>query len=138
MPSPTQLKTGAVLYMLHRGVFSSVPHYCIVLNCRSEPESVILLSVITSQVEKRKKRNKAIKDDPRAIVEISPQEYSPLTKLSVVDCSSTIKTTRAQLEIDMQTAVRKQDIPEKILEKIILGILVSKIVPEADKSLLRE
>ncbi len=38
----------------------------------------------------------------------------------------------------MQTAVRKQDIPEKILEKIILGVLVSKIVPEADKSLLRE
>ena len=137
MPLPPPLKKGAVVYMRHRSVLSTKPHFCILLNCHDDPDSVILLSVITSQVEKRKQRNTAIGEDPRVIVDISPNDYPELTVDSAVDCSSIIKTSRATLEIDAKTAKRKTDIPKSVLEKIIVGVLVCKTVPEAYKKLLR-
>jgi hypothetical protein len=78
------LREGTVYYFIHHSVFSPEPHYFIVVNSDPLAQKLLLLAVVTSQIDKVKLRRKACLD---TLVEISPVTFDVLTKPSIVDCN---------------------------------------------------
>lgn len=78
------LREGTVYYFAHHSLTSAEPHYFIVVNSDPLSQKVLLLSVVTSQVDKVKLRRKACLD---SVVEMTPENFNILTKPSIVDCN---------------------------------------------------
>lgn len=78
------LREGTVYYFAHHTLSSAEPHYFIVVNSDPIKQKVLLLSVVTSQVEKVKLRRKACLE---TVVEMTQADFNVLTKPSIVDCN---------------------------------------------------
>lgn len=78
------LREGTVYYFPHRSLTSPEPHYFIVVNSDPLAQKVLLLAVVTSQIETVKLRRKACLE---TLVELAPKEFDVLTKPSIVDCN---------------------------------------------------
>ena len=78
------LREGSVYYFPHHSLTSPEPHYFIVVNSNPLTQKVLLLAVVTSQIENVKLRRKTCLD---TLVELSPKEFDVLTKSSIVDCN---------------------------------------------------
>lgn len=78
------LREGTVYYFAHHSLTSTEPHYFIVVNSDPIKQKVLLLSVVTSQIEKVKLRRKACLE---TVVELTPTDLDLLTKPSIVDCN---------------------------------------------------
>ena len=79
------LREGSVYYFTDRSLTSPEPHFFIVVNADPLKQKVLLLSVVTSQVEKVRLRRRACLE---TLVELSPHDLpGVLTKLSIVDCN---------------------------------------------------
>ena len=72
------------------------------------------------------------------LVEISPEEYSELTKETIIDCNNCF--IRPLSEIDEKLKNKEirnhDDLPEQILEKIIAGLHASPMIAEDIKEML--
>ena len=78
------LREGTVYYFAHHTLSSPEPHYFIVVNSDPLTQKVLLLAVVTSQIDKVKLRHRAC---PETLVEMGPQDFSVLTKPSIVNCN---------------------------------------------------
>lgn len=78
------LREGSVYYFIHHSLTSPEPHYFIVVNADPLAQKVLLLAVVTSQMEKVKLRRKACLE---TLVELTPAMFDVLTKPSIVDCN---------------------------------------------------
>jgi hypothetical protein len=54
------LRTGSVYYFVDRGLNSPEPHYFIVINSDPMAQEVLVLNVITSQVDKVRQRRSSL------------------------------------------------------------------------------
>jgi hypothetical protein len=78
------LREGTVYYFAHHTLTSPEPHYFIVVNSDPLTQKVLLLAVVTSQIDKVKLLRKACVE---TLVEMSPDTFDVLTKPSIVDCN---------------------------------------------------
>jgi hypothetical protein len=78
------LREGSVYYFVERHITSPEPHYFIVVNSNPLTQQVLLLSVVTSQVEDVKLLRKSC---PETLVELGPDTFDVLKKPSIVDCN---------------------------------------------------
>ena len=78
------LREGSVYYFPHHSLSSPEPHYFIVVNSDPLAQKVLLLAVVTSQIDKVRLRRKACLE---TLVELTSKEFDVLTKPSIVDCN---------------------------------------------------
>lgn len=78
------LREGSIYYFPDRSLTSPEPHYFIVVNSDPIAQRVLLLSVVTSQVESVKLRRKTC---PETLVELSPSLCDVFKKDCIVDCN---------------------------------------------------
>ena len=79
------LREGSIYYFTHRPLTSPEPHYFLVVNSDPITQRVLLLSVVTSKVEKVKIRRKSC---PETLVELGPADLPGILTLpSIVDCN---------------------------------------------------
>ena len=78
------LREGSVYYFRERSLRSAEPHYFIVVNSNPLTQEVLVMGIVTSKIAEVKQRRRLI---PETIVEISPQVFDILKKLSIVDCN---------------------------------------------------
>ncbi len=135
MPPNPSLPQGAVFYMLQRCVESPQPHYLIVLNANAATDKLIVLGVITSQIEKSKKRAALRNRVPESLVEFSPQDYWPLTKPSLIDCNECVVTSAHWFRQEVKSAERCANVPPALLARILEGVRVSGTKNEIKKLL---
>jgi len=138
MPVPEQkflstLCQGAVYFAPTR-VGSANYHYCIVMNENPTTDDLVLLEIISSQVEKTKLR---ISKQPlyyaSSAVEMDQTTVSFLHKPSIVDCNSCLECSKGLFAQDLKEprATYAGQIPHDLLEKLIAETLASKgIRPE--------
>src|SRR4051794_14673110 len=88
------LRTGSVFYCTDRALTSPEPHYFIVVNSNPLDQHVLVLTVVTSQVEKVKRWRR---DLPGTVVEIGPSDYPELSVPSIVDCNSVFRRSLREL-----------------------------------------
>lgn len=129
------LRTGSVYYFQSRELSSGQPHFFIVVNRDPIGTKLLLLTIVTSKVDKVRIRNR---ERPHTVVEISPQEYTEFTMLSAVDCNVVLEKTLSELSgLVRRKEVRyHRDLSPEIFCKIKAAILASPLVADEMKLLL--
>jgi hypothetical protein len=85
------LRAGSVFYFQSRELFSPVPHFFIVVNREPIVTRLLLLTIVTSKLEKVRLRNR---ERPETVVEISPLEYGEFEVPSAVDCNVGVRPSQ--------------------------------------------
>ena len=131
------MQVGNVFYGMYREFPTGKPHYLIVISTPTETMPFLVLTAITSQVEKAKRRLQVNGLPPETLVDISPSDYPSLHFPSVIDCNYPVKCRQQLFEMDFGSFNRKVDMPMTIVNKIVSGILQSPLVTDEIKNLLR-
>jgi hypothetical protein len=130
------LREGTVYYFAHHTLTSPDPHYFIVVNSDPLKQKVLLLSVVTSQVEKVKLRRRACLE---TVVEMTAADFDVLTKSSIVDCND---LKEISLEVfNGNFAANKikyfaKDLPAPLRKALRKAIHASTILTDEQKALV--
>lgn len=131
------LRAGTVYYFVHRETTSTEPHYFIILNRNPSQDTLLLLTIASSQIERVSRRRQNV--PPQTLVRIAAVDYRPFSKDSIVDCNRVFELGRGELIAKHQSGEIRhhEDLPSPILAKIVAGVLASPLVPEEQKRLIR-
>lgn len=129
------LRAGSVYYFQSRELTSGEPHFFVVVNREPITNKLLLLTIVSSKVEKVRLRNR---ERPGTVVEISPQEYDEFKVLSAVDCNVVLEKPLAELVgLVRRKEVRyHRDMPAEIFSRIKAAIQASPLVVDELKTLL--
>jgi hypothetical protein len=130
------LREGTVYYFAHHSLSSPEPHYFIVVNSDPLTQKILLLSVVTSQVEKVKLRRKACLE---TVVEMTPQTFGVLTKDSIVDCNDLKEIPLAIFNAQFVAGKIKyfdQDLPAALRRALRKAIHASIVLSDEQKTLI--
>ena len=129
------LRAGSVYYFQSRELTSGEPHFFVVVNREPITTRLLLLTIVSSKVEKVHLRNR---ERPGTVVEISPQEYDEFKVLSAVDCNVVLEKPLAELVgLVRRKEVRyHKDMPAEIFARIRAAIQASPLVVDELKTLL--
>jgi hypothetical protein len=129
------LRAGSVYYFQSRELSSRQPHFFIVVNRDPIATKLLLLTIVTSKVDKVRIRNR---ERPHTVVEIPPKEYSEFKLLSAVDCNVVLEKSLSELSgLVRRKEVRyHKDLSPEIFGKIKAAILASPLVADELKLLL--
>lgn len=130
------LRPGTVYYFVHRALSSLEPHYFIVVNSRPVADTVVLLAVASSQVEKIRIRRAAMPAETLVLVE--PGDDSPFTKSTLIDCNQVFELPREELvaKFEAKELRHHPDLSPEIMHLVQAGILASPRVDNAHKQLI--
>jgi len=130
------LREGSVFYFQERKLSSAEPHFHIVVN-NPLSQQVLLLTVVTSKVEKVKFRRR---DCLQTLVELSPADLPRiLTEPSIVDCNN---LTHIRLDEFCDRWTRKEiksfkeDLPVPLRKALRSAIHASEILADELKALV--
>ena len=130
------LREGSIYYFPDRSLTSPESHYFIVVNSDPIAQRVLLLSVVTSQVESVKRRRKACLE---TLVELAPEVLDVLKKPSILDCNDLKQVSLAEFNARF---VRKEihcfgkDLPAPLRRALRKAIHASNILPGEMKALV--
>ena len=129
------LRAGSVYYFQARELSSGEPHFFVVVNREPLTAKLLLLTIVTSKVDKVRIRNR---ERPNTVVEISPKEYDEFKVLSAVDCNVVLEKPLSELVglVKRKEVRYHKDLPPEIFAKIKSAILASTLVADELKSLL--
>lgn len=130
------LREGSVYYFAERHITSPEPHYFIVVNSDPLAQQVLLLSVVTSKVDDVKLRRKAC---PETLVEIAPDIFDVLKKLSIVDCNDLKQVPLAEFNarfIRKEIRCFDKDLPVALRKALRKAIHASTILAAEMKALV--
>ena len=129
------LRAGNVYYFQSRELRSGEPHFFVVVNRAPVTTKLLLLTIVTSKVDKVRIRNR---ERPNTVVEISPKEYDEFKVLSAVDCNVVLEKPLSELVglVKRKEVRYHKDLPPEIFAKIKSAILASTLVADELKSLL--
>ena len=85
------MQIGNVFYGVYRGFHSGKPHYLIVIGLPSDIMSYIVLTAVTSQIDKARRRLEINGFPPETLVDVTTEEYPALSMPSLVDCNYPVK-----------------------------------------------
>jgi len=135
----TTIKRGSVYYFKNEEFASNSPHYFVVLNKNPKNGNILILVCATSQVEKRKAIAQKMKFMEGTLVEVSPLDFTFFTKNSLFDCNNVIEISIGSIIEKLsnnELQICPQDMPDKIVNNLVRGVLVSNQVTEGNKKIL--
>jgi len=129
------LRAGSVFYFQTRELNSPEPHFFVVMNRDPLGTGLLLLTIVTSKLDKVRLRNR---ERLETVVEISPAEYDEFRVVSAIDCNVVLEKPLSDLaDLVRRKQVRyHKDMPKPIFEKIRSSVLASPVLAEELKQLL--
>ena len=129
------LRAGSVFYFQARELSSGEPHFFVVVNREPITTKLLLLTIVTSKVDKVRLRNR---ERLNTVVEISPREFSEFKVLSAVDCNVVLEKPLAELAglVKRKEVRYHKDLPPELFSKIKSAIQASPLVADEIKLLL--
>jgi hypothetical protein len=131
------LRAGSVYYFTERALTSAEPHFFIVVNRAPLDSELLLLAVVTSQVEKVKRMRKLM---PETVVDLEPVVFTELSKTSVVDCNQIFSKSLDEFcGLFARKEIRHHnDLPAILLAKIQAAIHSSPLVAQDYKDMISQ
>jgi hypothetical protein len=130
------LREGSVYYFAERSLTSPEPHYFIVVNSNPLAQQVLVLSVVTSQVDSVKLRRKTC---PQTLVELAPDIFDVLTKPCIVDCNDLKQIPLAEFNgrfVRKEIRCFDKDLPVALRKALRKAIHASNILSGEVKALV--
>ena len=130
------LRSGTVYYFQHRALSSPEPHFFVVVNADPINDSILLLAVGSSKINKVRERRKNLPSE--CLVFVDPTDYPEFSRTTVFDCNHVIEIAIADLiqKIQGREIRHHSDLPSQILEKIWTGVQLSLLVDDQHKKML--
>jgi len=131
------IKPGSVYYFSEDSLYSSEPHYFIVINKDPFRERVVLLVCASSKIDKVKQRRRTCPVD--TLIEITSSQYKDFRLNSIVDCNYLLEKTIGQL-VDKLTHNQlwlKTKMDFALVKRLREGVLASPLIERRIKALLR-
>ena len=129
------LREGSIYYFAERHLTSPEPHYFIVVNSDPLAQKLLLLSVVTSQVESVKYFRRHCLE---TVVELTPADLAGvLTKPSIVDCNDLKEVPLAEFNarfVGREIKCFGKDLPKPLQKALRKAIHASKILPAETKA----
>lgn len=124
------LALGDVVYIEHEDVDGI--HYMVILNTAPECNEVLVLGVLTTKIEKRKKFLQLANKDPRSLVEFDYIQHS------AIDCNNLKEISKDLLREKLKTPNYKvgEPLPESIIQQIIEAVMIGD-APQRLKNIIR-
>lgn len=135
------IKRGAVYYFKEDSFASQEPHFFVVLNQFPLTDTILVLACATSKVEKRKSIAEKLGFPQETLVFVGPSEYKEFSEQTVFDCNSIIEKSIQSLtdKLDAKELfLYKTEMPEEIVERLIVGVLMSPQVREGTKKIIQD
>lgn len=130
------LREGSIYYFGDRQLTSELSHYFIVVNSDPLTQLVLVLSVVTSQLESVKRRRKKC---PETLVELGPDLIKVLRKPSIIDCNDLKQIPLAAFNerfVAKEIQYFDNDLPADLRRAIRRAIHASTIVLPEVKALI--
>jgi hypothetical protein len=129
------LRPGSVYYFQTRQLSSPEPHFFVVVNREPITTKLVLLTIVTSKVDKVRLRNR---ERLHTVVEILPKDYDEFKMLSAVDCNVVLEKPLEELAglVKRKEVRYHKDLPPEIFAKVKNAILSSPLVADELKLLL--
>lgn len=130
------LREGSIYYFTERSLTSPEPHYFIVVNSNPLTQHVLVLSVVTSQVENVKLFRKHC---PGTLVELGPDLIDVLNKPSIIDCNDLKQIPLAEFNTRFEgkeICYFDKDLPAPLRRALRKAIHASAVVPDEVKALI--
>jgi len=118
------------------------PHYYFVISSNRVSEVLYLISMVTSQFEKRLYyyQNTPNPHATQSLVRLEPGSFKFIVKESAVDCNTVEQLTKddflKRIDKDVGVNIKERNISTDFKQRIITAILNSPIVAPALKALL--
>ena len=130
------LRSCTVYYFQHRALASPEPHFFAVINSDPVNDSVLILAVGSSKLDKVRERRDGLPGE--CLVVVDPADYPEFSKTTVFDCNHVFEIAMAELIQKLQGAEIRHhsDLPSQILEKVWRGVRLSPLVDDQHKKLL--
>lgn len=137
-PLPLELRfirAGSVFYFRARELSSPQPHFFVVVNREPVATKLLLLTIVTSKVDKVRLRDR---ERPQTVVEISTKDYDEFKVLSAVDCNVVLEKPLWELAglVKRKEVRYHKDLPPEIFARIKAAIQASPLVADELKLLL--
>jgi hypothetical protein len=122
------LRRGCVYYFVDRRTTSTEPHYFVVVNSEPLGDELLLLCIVTSNVERVRRMRICL---PGTTVEIDPTDWpGVLTKPSVIDGNVLFARdldgfVERWKRHEIQECAR---IPDELLEEVRVAVLASPLI----------
>lgn len=140
---PICIEQGSIyLYRLDTtnkdGTLYSGDRFFIVLNTNPKTDEVIILTTITTKVEKQAELIKRTGEDPSTLVQISISDFPNLSKDSVVNCNRIYQITLQELIEKVKNGGKffSFTLPKTVISALVSGVLKSKQVAPEIKEML--
>ena len=130
------LRQGSVLYKAVRGVTSSGPHYLLVINNKPYEKHGVVVSVVTSQIEKRRERLTRLGLNESSLVLLPQNCYPHLKKESAVDCNEISVIPYDELRVYALKDFKSPDFPPEYIQQIVKAVINSPKVSDEIKDIL--
>jgi hypothetical protein len=129
------LRAGSVFYFQSRELTSAEPHFFVIDNREPISTKLLLLTIVTSKVDKVRLRHQ---HHPETVVEIPPADYAEFMMPSAIDCNVVLEKPLAELAgmVRRKEVRYHRDMPPEIFQRIKAAILASPVVEDEFKELL--
>jgi hypothetical protein len=135
------IQTGSVFYFEEEKLSSEEPHYFVVLNKHPRTEQLLILVCASSQIEKSKRRAKALRYVPLTQVFISPSEYPLFSRDTVIDCNYVFDKSHQSLIDKLEQGklgVCTEIMDAEIVRKLKEGVIASPQIAEGIKKIIKD
>ncbi len=141
---PICIEQGSIyLYQLDTVNKDGTPYsgnrFFIVLNLNPQTDEILILSTITTKIDKQKEFIKKIGEDPSTLVSITVSDFPNLSQDSAVNCNRIYETTLKELVEKVKNGgkIFNHNLPKTVMSALISGVLKSKQVsPEVKQRLI--
>ena len=129
------LRPGSVYYFQSRELTSGQPHFFVVVNRDPIGTKRLLLTIVTSNIEAVRRRNR---ERPETFIEISSADYDELKVNSAIDCNVVIEKPLSELVgmVQRKEVRYHRDLPVQIFAKLKAAVLASSVVAPEIKELI--
>jgi hypothetical protein len=106
-----------------------------VLNSKAQIDSLILLSTSTTQFDS----HKDCQGGDEIHIPVSTEDYTPFTKACLICCGRPLKQVpkeRLIKQLKSQKYRLLEPLPQDLLQKILVSIAKSKVIPPAQKKMI--
>lgn len=122
----------------HDGTPYSGDRFFIVLNANPKSDTVVVMTTITTKVEKQEKIIKKSGESPDTLVKISKRDFSHLSEGSAVNCNRIYEISLTELVEKIRNGgkVFHKKLPKDIVSALVSGALKSRQVSNEYKKLM--
>jgi hypothetical protein len=120
------------------GTAYSGDRFLIVLNTNPKTDTVLVLTTLTTKIERQKKLIKIQKESPDTLVVITPQDFPRLDRESIVNCNKVYEFSKDELTEKIRDGgkVFFEKLPKSIVSALVSGTVKSRQVSNEHKQLM--